>query len=124
MKDLLGRSLQTTIIFLIVGGVLALAFGGYLGTASRGLGSSLVSIQTWVATRYAAIQDFFAAPRDITALRQRNAELEAEVSRLQGQVIDLQQKVSEAEILAEDKYYHTNQELLFPLLDYLCAQIS
>jgi len=100
MKDLFGRSLQTTIVFLIVGGVLALAFGGYLGTASRGLGSSLVSIQTWVATRYSAIQDFLAAPRDITALRQRNAELEAEVSRLQGQVIDLQQKVSEAEILA------------------------
>ena len=100
MKDLFGRSLQTTIIFLIVGGILALAFGGYLGTTSRGLGSSLVSIQTWVATRYSAIQDFLAAPRDITALRQRNAELEAEVSRLQGQVIDLQQKVSEAEILA------------------------
>ena len=100
MKNLLGRSLQTTIVFLIVGGILALAFGGYLGTASRGLGSSLVSIQTWVATRYAAIQDFFASPRDITTLRQRNAELEAEVSRLQGQVIDLQQKVSEAEILA------------------------
>jgi rod shape-determining protein MreC len=33
-------------------------------------------------------------------LRQRNAELEAEVSRLQGQVIDLQQKVDETEILA------------------------
>ena len=100
MKDLFGRSLQTTIIFLIVGGLLALAFGGYLGNASRGLGSSLVAIQTWVATRYSAIQDFLAAPRDITTLRQRNAELEAEVSRLQGQVIDLQQKVSEAEILA------------------------
>mgnify|MGYP003564772066 CR=1 FL=1 len=100
MKDLFGRSLQTTIIFLIVGGVLALAFGGYLGSASRGLGSSLVSIQTWVATRFSAIQDFLAAPRDITNLRQRNAELEAEVSRLQGQVIELQQKVSEAEILA------------------------
>jgi len=100
MKDLFGRSLQTTIIFLIVGGVLALAFGGYLGSASRGLGGSLVAVQTWIATRYSAIQDFLAAPRDITALRQRNAELEAEVSRLQGQVIELQQRVSETEILA------------------------
>ena len=100
MKDLFGRSIQTTIIFLIVGGVLVLAFGGYLGNASRGLGSSLVDIQTWIATRTSAIQDFLSAPRDITALRQRNAELEAEVSRLQGQVIDLQQKVGETEILA------------------------
>jgi rod shape-determining protein MreC len=100
MKDLFGRSLQSTIIFLIVGGVLVLAFGGYLGSASSSLGGSLVAIQTWIATRYSAIQDFLAAPRDISALRQRNAELEAEVSRLQGQVIELQQKVGETEILA------------------------
>jgi rod shape-determining protein MreC len=100
MKDIFGRSLQTTIIFLIVGGVLALAFGGFLGTASRGLGGSLIAIQSWISVRYAAIQDFLAAPRDIAELRERNAELEAEVSRLQGQVIELQQKVGETEILA------------------------
>lgn len=100
MKDKFGSSLQTTIIFLIVGGVLVLAFGGFLGTASRGLGGSLVSVQTWISVRFAAIQDFLAAPRDIAELRERNAELEAEVSRLQGQVIQLQQRVGETEILA------------------------
>jgi len=100
MKNIFGRSLQTTVIFLIVGGVLALAFGGFLGTASRGLGGSLIGIQTWISVRYAAIQDFLAAPRDIAELRDRNAELEAEVSRLQGQVIELQQQVGETEILA------------------------
>ncbi len=100
MRELFGRPLQTTIIFLIVGGVLFLAFGGYLGSASRGFGSALVDVQTWFATRYSAIQDFLAAPRDSATLRQRNAELEAEVSRLQGQVIELQQKVAETEILA------------------------
>lgn len=100
MRDFFGRSLQTTIIFLIVGGILVLAFGGYLGNASRGLGGSLVGVQNWFATRFAAIQDFLAAPRDIAALRQRNAELESEVSRLQGQVIELQQRVDETEILA------------------------
>jgi len=100
MRDFFGRSLQTTIVFLIVGGVLVLAFGGFLGNASRGLGSSLVGVQTWFATRFSAIQEFLAAPRDITALRQRNAELESEVSRLQGQVIELQQRVAETEILA------------------------
>jgi rod shape-determining protein MreC len=100
MRNLFGRSIQTIIIFLIVGGMLVLAFGGYLGGASRGLSSSLVGVQTWFATRYSAIQDFLAAPRDIAALRQRNAELEAEVSRLQGQVIELQQRVDETEILA------------------------
>ena len=100
MRELFGRSLQTTVIFLVIGGVLILAFGGFLGTASRGLESSLVAAQTWFATRFSAIQDFFAAPSDVATLRQRNAELEAEVSRLQGQVIDLQQRVDETEILA------------------------
>jgi rod shape-determining protein MreC len=100
MRSPFSRSLQTTIIFLVVGGILVLAFGGYLGAASRGLGGSLVGVQTWFATRFTAIQDFLAAPRDIVALRQRNAELEQEVLRLQGQLIDLQQKVDETEILA------------------------
>ncbi len=31
---------------------------------------------------------------------------------------------TEEEILAEENYYQTNQELMFPLLDYLCGQIS
>jgi hypothetical protein len=42
MRNLFGRSLETAIIFLIVGGILVLAFGGYLGSASRGLGGSLL----------------------------------------------------------------------------------
>lgn len=100
MKDFFNRSLQTTIIFLVVGGILVLALGGYLGSVSRSFTGSLVAVQTWFATRYNAVQDFLSAPRDIVTLRQRNAELEAEVSRLQGQVIELQQQVSETEILA------------------------
>jgi len=99
MRDLFGRSLQTIVIFLIVGGILILAFGGYFGSASRGLGRSLVDVQTWFSTRYSALQAFFAAPSDITILRQRNAELEAEVSRLQGEIIQLRQQVGETEIL-------------------------
>jgi len=31
---------------------------------------------------------------------------------------------TEEEILGEEKYYHTNQELMFQLLDYLSGQIS
>ena len=100
MKDFFGRSLQTIIIFFVVGGVLVLAFGGYLGSASRGFGGSLVGVQTWLSTRFLAIQGFLAAPSDVAELRQRNTELESEVSRLQAQVIELQQQVDETEILA------------------------
>lgn len=94
------RSLQTTIIFLVVGGILALALGGFFGSASRQFSSVLIDIQTWISSRFLGAQDFFTAPRDIVSLRNRNAELETQVSQLQAQVIELQQRVSETEILA------------------------
>jgi rod shape-determining protein MreC len=94
------RSLQTTIIFLVIGGILVLAFSGALGTASRGFTSVLVDIQTWISSRFLGFQDFVTAPRDIVTLRTRNAELEAQVSQLQAQLIELQQRVNETEILA------------------------
>lgn len=94
------RSLQTTIIFLVVGGILALALSGALGSASRQFSAVLIDLQTWISTRFLGFQDFITAPRDIVSLRQRNAELEAQVSQLQAQVIELQQRVNETEILA------------------------
>ncbi len=100
MKDLFSRSLQTTIVFLIVGGVLILAFGGFFSSASIHLTGGLVSMQEWFASRSQAIQEFMAAPRDLVTLRARNTELEAQVAQLQAQVIDLQQRVNETEILA------------------------
>jgi len=100
MKDLFSRSLQTTIIFLIVGGILALAFGGFFSPFSSNFTGGLVAAQYWSAVRYQAIQQFLSAPRDIISLRTRNAELEAQISQLQTQVIDLQQRVSQTEILA------------------------
>ncbi len=101
MRGLFPRSLQTTIIFLVVGGIIALALGGYFSSASNVFTGSLVNLQTWFSARFVAVQDFFTSPRDIASLRQRNAELEGEVSELQSQVIQLQQEVGETEILAE-----------------------
>ncbi len=100
MRDLFSRSLQTTVVFLIVGGVLILAFGGFFSSASNPLTGGLVGIQEWFATRSQAIQEFMGAPRDLVTLRTQNAQLSAEVSQLQAQVIDLQQRVNETEILA------------------------
>ena len=94
------RSLQTTIIFLVVGGILALALGGFFGPASRQFSSVLVEVQTWISSRFLGVQDFVSAPRDIASLRTRNAELETQVSQLQAQLIELQQRVNETEILA------------------------
>ncbi|HMR99011.1 MAG TPA: rod shape-determining protein MreC [Anaerolineales bacterium] len=100
MRNNFSRALQTTIIFLVVGGVIALALGGYFSSASNVFTGSLVNLQTWLSSRFIAVQEFLTAPRDVASLRQRNAELEAEVSELQAQVIQLQQRVGETEILA------------------------
>jgi len=94
------RSLQTTIVILVVGGILALALGGYFGSASRQIDLVLIEMQTWISSRFLGFQEFFTAPRDIVSLRNRNAELETQVSQLQTQVIELQQRTSETERLA------------------------
>jgi rod shape-determining protein MreC len=100
MRGLFSRTVQTTIIFLVVGGIMALALGGYFSSASNVFTGSLVSLQAWFSARYLAVQDFFTSPRDLASLRQRNAELEGEVAELQAQVIQLQQQVGETDILA------------------------
>jgi rod shape-determining protein MreC len=46
-----------------------------------------------------AIYEFLTVPRDVASLRQRNAELENEVSNLQTQVIQLQQQLREADVM-------------------------
>jgi rod shape-determining protein MreC len=100
MRNLFSRTLQTTIIFLVAGGIVALALGGYFSSASNVFTGSLVKLQTWFSTRFVAVQDFLTAPRDMAALQQRNAELESEVAELQTQVIQLQQQVGQTEALA------------------------
>ena len=100
MKNLFSRTLQTTIIFLIVGGIMALALGGYFSSGSNVFTTSLVTVQSWFSSRFVAVQEFLTAPRDMASLRQRNTELETEVSELQAQVIQLQQEVGETQILA------------------------
>lgn len=100
MRNIFNRSVQTTILFLVVGGILALALSGSLGFVSNNFNTLLVSAQSWISTRFVVIQDFVTVPRDVVALRQRNAELETEVSRLQAQVVQLQNSVSEADALA------------------------
>jgi rod shape-determining protein MreC len=100
MRNLFSRTLQTTIIFLVVGGIMALALGGYFSSGSNVFTSSLVTAQSWFSSRFVALQEFLTAPRDMASLRQRNTELETEVSELQAQVIQLQQEVGETQILA------------------------
>jgi rod shape-determining protein MreC len=100
MKKNFPRSLQTIVIALLAIGVVVLALGGYLTSLSNFVNQTIVGAQTWVSTRYLAVVDFLTVPRDVASMRQRNAELEAEVARLQTQMIELQQQVTETQILS------------------------
>ncbi len=100
MKPNFPHSLQTIVIALVSVGLVALALGGYFSPVSNWFSRLTVGAQTWVSNRYMAVVDFLTVPRDVTSLRQRNTELEGEVARLQTQVIELQQEVTETSILS------------------------
>jgi len=94
------RPFQTAALAILVISILLLALGGYLTPISRIAFSPFISAQTWLASRYLAVRDFMTAPRDVARLTQLNEQLEAEVSRLQAQIIELQQENSELEVLS------------------------
>lgn len=96
----LPRSFQTAALAILVIGILLLALGGYLTPVSRFALSPFIGAQTWLASRYLAIRDFMTAPRDVARLSQLNDQLEAEVARLQSQIIELQQQNSELQVLS------------------------
>jgi len=92
--------MQIVFFALLAIGLVALALGGYLTPVSRIILNPIISAQTWVAVRYQAIQSYITAPADVTSLRQRNTELEAEIALLEVQIIELQQQVTEAQVLS------------------------
>jgi rod shape-determining protein MreC len=100
MKSGFPRSLQTIIIILVSVGLVVLALGGYFTTATDWFSQGIVNLTTGVSARYMALVDFLTVPRDVASLRQQNTELQAEVARLQTEVIDLQQRVTETNILS------------------------
>ena len=94
------RTFQIAALVIIIISILLLALGGFLTPLSRIAFSPIISTQTWLASRYLAIRDFMTAPRDVARLSQLNDQLEAEVARLQSQIIELQQQNSELQVLS------------------------
>ena len=96
----LPRSFQTVALAILIIGILLLALGGYLAPLSRIAFSPFISAQTWLASRYLAVRDFMTAPRDIARLSQLNDQYQAEIARLQSQIIELQQQNAELKVLS------------------------
>jgi rod shape-determining protein MreC len=94
------RTLLALTLILLATGLLVLSAAGYLAPVQGLVMRPVTGIQTWIALRFAVLRDMASAPRDVETFRQRNAELEAEVARLEQQVITLQEQVSEMEILS------------------------
>lgn len=93
------RIWQTAVIVVLVAGIIALALSGFLSPALRTVLNPLIRVQSWISTRYMAVYEFLTVPRDITSLRNENAELKDQVSQLQSQNLQLQQQIREAEVL-------------------------
>ena len=97
------------ILLFIVIGLILLALSGYLSATLQTAMEPVLSLQAWISDRYLAVYDFLTVPRDVATLRQRNAELEDEISNLQKQNIELTQQLEEAQVL-------------YALLDYARTQ--
>jgi rod shape-determining protein MreC len=93
------RVIRSAVIALLVVGLLVLALGGYLNPILRVVVNPLITVQSWVSGRFAALYDFLTVPRDVASLNQRNTELESQVAQLQTQVIELQQQIADAKVL-------------------------
>lgn len=99
MRNLFSGRWQSIVMLTVVAGLVLLALGGYLRPAMRSSLTPLISAQGWLSSRFQAIYEFLTVPRDVASLRARNMELENELSALQTQVIQLQQQLSEAQVL-------------------------
>lgn len=100
MRSTSARPLRTVVLVLLVIGLIAFALGGYLTPLTRLVFNPFISAQTWLSTRFQTLQNYLSAPQDLARLRQRNVELEAEVSRLQAEIIDLNQQLAETRVLS------------------------
>jgi len=99
MKNINSRNIYAGILVLIITGILLLTLSGYTNPIIDNALKPFINIQSWISIRYLAVVDFLTVPRDVASLRQRNAELETEISSLQTQVIELQQQMNEAQVL-------------------------
>ena len=89
---------QVAVVLLLFIGLIVLSLSGYMGEVLGSATNPLVSLQSWLSTRYIALYEFFTAPRDVMSLRQENAELTNAVAELQKQVIELEEQLREADV--------------------------
>lgn len=119
MKFLRNVNVQTILIIIVVSGVIFLALSGYLTPVFNLTLNPLISFQSWLSVRYLSMRDFLTAPRDITQLREQNALLESQVTQLQTQLIEMEERLAEAQVcFALLDFGRTN-----PQYEYIAATV-
>lgn len=99
MKNSRSQFFRTTVIGIIVVGLVIFALSGYMQPLFRTAMTPFLSVQTWLSSRFMAVYDFVTVPRDVASLRAQNDALESEVAGLQAQIIELEQQLREAQVL-------------------------
>jgi rod shape-determining protein MreC len=99
MKPPSSRSLVAGILVLTSLALLVLSLSGFLASLQGLALRPVAAAQEWIAVRATTLRNLLAAPGDVVTLRQQNSELQAEVARLQREVITLREQAAEAEIL-------------------------
>jgi rod shape-determining protein MreC len=119
MKFFNAKNIQTIILVLVVSGLLFLAISGYLTPVFNLTFNPLISLQRWLSVRYISARELLTTPRDVTELREQNAVLEAQVSQLQTQLIEMEERLGEAQVcFALLDFGRTN-----PQYDYIAATV-
>jgi rod shape-determining protein MreC len=119
MKLINSKNIQTIVIIVVVSGLMFLALSGYLTPVFNLSLSPLISLQSWLSVRYISARDFLTTPRDVTQLREQNALLESQVTQLQTQLIEMEERLGEAQVcFALLEFGRTN-----PQYDYTAATV-
>jgi rod shape-determining protein MreC len=119
MKFLNSKNIQTIVIIVVVSGLLFLALSGYLTPVFNLSLNPLVSLQRWLSVRYLSARDFLTTPSDVVQLREQNAILESQVTQLQTQLIEMEERLGEAQVcFALLDFGRTN-----PQYEYIAATV-
>jgi len=119
MKFLSSKNTQVIVIIVVVSGLLFLALSGYLTPVFNLSLNPLVSFQRWLSVRYLSARDFLTTPSDVVQLREQNTILESQVTQLQTQLIEMEERLGEAQVcFALLDFGRTN-----PQYDYIAATV-
>jgi rod shape-determining protein MreC len=119
MSRIRTRTILAATLILIAAGILLLSEGGMLTSAQDLILRPISAIQSWIATRYAAVRDLLESPSDLAELRSQNAELELEIAQLQQEIISLHEQIAETQILSSLLNYARSE----PENRYMAANI-